>query len=380
MDKFGPEEGFFPGKDRHFCAILTLGKKSGKISVISRPSAGAKEELIMKKVLALILCLAMVACMVCGCAKQGEQGGDASDAPTLALVVAGTFGDRSFYDSSKEGCDKLANEGLVQLKTIECNNEQHKQQIYNAADVAKIVVLVGWEFYDVEQIAPAYPDVRFIWIDNATGAPVANVLNITYAQNEGSFLAGYLAAKMSKSGVVGAVGGEDSDTINDFIVGYQQGAAYANPDVQVKVQYANTYDDPVVGKDCALKLHDDGADVVFQIASKTGDGVFEAAREGGFYAIGVDSDQKYIADDVIICSMCKQVGQSIYDAVKQYLEKGDDCGLFGTTWVADMASGLVGIGYGEAGAKQQIPEELKAEAEELAQKIVSGEIQVETTR
>ena len=83
------------------------------------------------------------------------------------------------------------------MKTIECNNVDHTQQIRNAADAAEIVVLVGWEFYDVETVAPEYPDVHFIWVDNATSAPVANVLNITYAQNEGSFLAGYIAAKMS---------------------------------------------------------------------------------------------------------------------------------------------------------------------------------------
>lgn len=330
----------------------------------------------MKKVLALLLCAVLAMSALAGCTAAGTN--DSSDL-TLALVVAGNFGDRSFYDSSKEGCDRLAQEGVT-VKTIECGNEQHTQQIYNAADSADVVVLVGWEFYEVETVATEFPDVRFIWIDNATSAPVANVLNITYAQNEGSFLAGYIAAKLSKTGVVGAVGGEDSATINDFIVGYRQGAAYANPEAKVEVQYANTYDDPAVGKECALALNEKGADVVFQIASKTGDGVFEAAKEGGFYAIGVDSDQKYIAPDVIVCSMCKQVGQSIYDAVKQYMEKGDDCGLWGTTWVADMANGLVGIGYGEDGATQQVSDELKAEVEDLAQKIISGEIKVDTTR
>ena len=86
------------------------------------------------------------------------------------------------------------------------------------------------------------------------------------------------------------------------------------------------------------------ADVVFQIASKTGDGVFQAAQEKGFYAIGVDSDQKYIADDVIICSMMKQVGNSIYEAVSDYIS--GDTSKWGTTWVADMATGFIGIGYG----------------------------------
>lgn len=311
-------------------------------------------------------------------ASNGDLTAVDGSSKTLALVVAGNFGDRSFYDSSKEGADRLVQDTGIQLKTIACNNESHTQQIYNAADTADIVVLVGWEFYEVETVAPEYPDTAFIWIDNATSAPVPNVLNITYAQNEGSFLAGYIAAKMSKTGVVGAVGGEDTDTINDFIVGYEQGAKYANAGIKVVRQYAGTYDDPAVGKECALLLNEQNADVIFQIASKTGDGVFEAAREKNFYAIGVDSDQKYIADDVIICSMKKEVGNSIYQAVLEYLS--GNTAKWGTTWVADMTSGFISIGYGEEGSQQQVSDSLKAEVEELTKDITSGQIKVETTR
>ena len=331
----------------------------------------------MKKFLALLLTFVMIACLFAGC---GEKPAETAEIDlTLALVVAGNFGDRSFYDSSNAGATRLEEEGVT-VKRIECGNVAHTEQIYNAADAADIVVLVGWEFFDVEAVATEYPDKKFIWIDNATEAPVPNILNITYAQNEGSFLAGYVAAKMSESGIIGAMGGEDAATINDFIVGYKQGALYANPDVKVEVIYSNEYDDPAIGKECALTLREKGADVIFQIASKCGDGVFEAAQEEGFYAIGVDSDQKHIAPETIICSMCKEVGNSIYDAVKQYMEKGDECGLFGTTWIADMATGYVGLAYGEEGSPQQISDELKAEVEALAKQIVAGEIVVDTTR
>jgi basic membrane protein A len=331
----------------------------------------------MKKMIAILLCIALMGCLFAGCGENPAGAG--KNGLTLALVVAGNFGDRSFYDSSNAGATKLEEEGVT-VKRIECGNEKHTEQIYNAADAADIVVLVGWEFYDVEAVATEYPDKKFIWIDNATSAPVANILNITYAQNEGSFLAGYVAAKLTESGVIGAMGGQDQDTINDFIVGYKQGALYANPDVKVEVIYSNDYDDPAIGKECALTLHEKGADVIFQIASKCGDGVFEAAKEAGFYAIGVDSDQKYIAPEVIVCSMRKEVGDSIYYAVKEYMAKGDECGLFGTTWVADMATGYVGLAYGETGSVQQVSAELKVEVEELAKKIISGEIKVDTTR
>ena len=333
----------------------------------------------MKKLFAGMLTLTLILSALAGCAAAPFGTHADSSKPTVALVVGGSFGDRAFFDSAKAGCDRLMAEG-IQVEMTECKNENHIQQIYNAAETADVVVLVGWEFYDVETVAPEHPDTRFIWIDNETSVPVDNVLNITYAQNEGSFLAGYIAAKVSRTGVIGAMAGKDQPVINDFIVGYQQGARYADPEIAVEVIYSNDYDDPAIGKECALTLHEKGADVVFQIASLCGSGVFEAAREKGFYAIGVDSDQKHIDPEVIICSMCKGVGDSIYDAVKQYLEEGDDCGLWGTTWVADMATGYVGIGYGEEGAPQQVRDAVKAEVEVIAKKIVSGEIKVDTTR
>lgn len=350
----------------------------------------------MKKIIALLLVFVLTLGCFAACNKDkpadttpapADPGTEATPEPpstepdkiAVTIVVAGTFGDRSFYDSSKEGGERLAKDfGSLDVKFVECNNENHTVRMQNAAAQSDIVVCVGWEFYDIETVAPQFPDVKFIWIDNETSAPVANVLNIVYAQNEGSFLAGYIAAAMSKSGVVGAVGGEDSITINDFIVGYKQGAAYYSDATKVEVNYTNDYDDPAKGKDCAKVLNDRGADVVFQIASKAGDGVFEAAEAGGFYAIGVDSDQKYINDAVIICSMKKEVGKSIYDAIAKIVS--GDVSQLGTTWVADMSNGYVGIGYGEAGATQQVPDDVKAKVEELMAKIVSGEIKVDTTR
>ncbi|MBR3076443.1 MAG: BMP family ABC transporter substrate-binding protein [Oscillospiraceae bacterium] len=341
----------------------------------------------MKKIISLLLVLVLMLTLFVGC-KDNEKPVDTKPADTkpadtasdlkLALVVAGQFGDRSFYDSSRAGAERLVKDLGIQLTLIECGNENHTAQMKNAADKADLVVCVGWEFYDIAEVAPSYPDVKFIWIDNATDEPIPNVLNITYAQNEGSFLAGYIAASMSKTGVIGAVGGQDQPVINDFIVGYKQGALAAKPDIKVVTNYTNDYDDPAKGKDCAIALNDQKADVIFQIASAAGDGVFQAAKQRGFYAIGVDSDQKYIDPEVIICSMKKEVGNSIYDAVKALA--GGDASKWGTTWVADMSNGYVGIGYGEEGSVQQISDELKAAVEEMAKKIISGEIKVETTR
>ena len=170
------------------------------------------------------------------------------------------------------------------------------------------------------------------------------------------------------------MGGEDSETINDFIVGYEAGAKYANEAVEVQVQYAGTYDDPAKGKELALALYDAGCDIVFQVASRTGEGVFEAAAERGLYAIGVDSDQKYINPEFIICSMIKRVDASIIDTILPLMMGAEWEG--GVIWEADLSTGLVDVGYGDDTMTQQVSDELKAEVEEIKAKIISGEIEV----
>ena len=338
----------------------------------------------MKKSISLLIIFTLIISgfVLVGCAKEKNQEGK-EEKLSVCVVVSSGFGDKSFNDSAKAGAEKLKEDLGIDVKYIECNNQNFKQRMMSAADTADVVVPVGWEFTEITEVAKEYPDVKFIWVDNVADGieDLPNVLCITYTQNEGSFLTGYVAAKMSKTGVVGAVGGEDSTTINDFMVGYEQGAMYANKDIKVVKNYAGTYTDPATGKECAKALHDQKADVIFQVAGNTGMGVFQAAKEENFYAIGVDQDQKITApefDDVIICSMIKAVGNSIYDTVKKLSE--EDAWEGGRVWTADMATGYISIVYGDDKSTQQVSDDIKAEVEEVAKKIVSGEIVVETTR
>ena len=326
----------------------------------------------MKKLLGLILVIAMVLSM--GLSATAEEG------LKVAVVLSGATGDRSFYDSANEGLQALVASDLgIQGTLIECKNDasMFTTNLIAAAEDNDIVIAVGWEFWDaLTEYAPQLPDTKFIFIDNGLDGVGDNLMSITYAQNEGSFLVGYIAGKLTETGKIGAVGGEDSETINDFIVGYEAGAKYAREDCNVQVQYAGTYDDPAKGKELALALYDAGCDIVFQVASRTGEGVFEAAAERGLYAIGVDSDQKYINPDVILCSMIKQVNLSIEQAVTAYATEGTWMG--GQIWVADMATGLIDVGYGDDTMTQQVSDELKAEVEEIKAQIIAGEIEVPT--
>ena len=330
----------------------------------------------MKKLISLMLVIVMTLTMgLTACVGRDDTGKDLR----VAVVLAGATGDRSFYDSANEGLQALISEGGVQGKLIECQNDasMFTTNLLSAAENNDVVVAVGWEFWDVlTEYAPQLPDTKFIFVDNGLDGVGDNLLSVTYAQNEGSFLVGYIAGKLTTTGKIGAVGGEDSETINDFIVGYEAGAKYANPDVRVQTQYAGTYEDPARGKELALALYDSGCDIVFQVASRTGEGVFEAAAERGLLAIGVDSDQKYINPDVIICYMVKQVGLSIEKTVSELLTEGKWNG--GKIWVADMSTGLIDVGYGDSTMTQQVSDELKAEVEQIKASIIAGEIEVPT--
>ena len=329
----------------------------------------------MKKRISLILVMMILAMGLTACGKTTSSDDDLK----VAVVLAGATGDRSFYDSANEGLQALIAAGGVQGMLIECQNDasMFTTNLISAAEKNDVVVAVGWEFWDaLTEYAPMLPDTKFIFVDNGLDGVGDNLLSITYAQNEGSFLVGYIAGKLTTTGKIGAVGGEDSETINDFIVGYNAGAKYANPSIQVQTQYAGTYEDPAKGKELALALYDAGCDIVFQVASRTGEGVFEAAAERGLYAIGVDSDQKYINPDVILCSMVKHVGMSIEQAVSALLADGTWNG--GKIWIADMSTGLIDVGYGEDSMTQQVSDALKAEVEEIKAAIIAGEIEVPT--
>ena len=327
----------------------------------------------MKKLLAMVLACALFLGLIPAMAEE---------VPSVAIVVAGTLGDRGFYDSSNAGRQALEADFGVRTTVVECKEDGslYESSLINAAEEYDVVVPVGWQFWDyLEGVVADYPETKFIFIDNGLDGVGDNLMSIIYKQNEGSFLVGYLAGKMSKTGKIGAVGGADNVTINDFMVGYKAGAEYAGLSGEnVMIQYAGDFEDPAKGKENALALYDKGCDIVFQVAGKTGMGVFEAAAEGeGRYAIGVDSDQKYINENIIICSMVKEVGKSIYSAIADYI-KDEASFKGGQIWKADMASGFIGVGYGEEGAAQQVSDELKAEVNALAEKIISGEIVVPT--
>jgi basic membrane protein A and related proteins len=327
----------------------------------------------------------------------------AQDTLRITYIVNGVLGDKSFFDSGQRGMDMVMDEYDAEVNTIELGIDAANWESGLAdamTDVDNYDVLVAGTFQMIDYLAARaheYPEKTFIFYD----APMpydnpevcvegcANVYSITYNQNEGSFLAGVYAAAMSMSDVegmtegvnLGAVGGQDIPVINDFIVGYEQGACLVSAESVVQVQYAGSWNDPARGKEIALAMYDGGADIVFQVAGGTGVGVFEAAQEQSLFAIGVDSDQASIILDTdpeqaerILTSMMKNVDLSLFRAIGLYLDGELPVGTAEGLGIEELGVGLaINDIYTEA-----TPENVQELIAAVQEAVVAGDIAVNT--
>ncbi len=339
----------------------------------------------MRRSVALLTSMMLILVMaLSGCAsKPAESNPAESNGSTegetakmkVSLVVAGGLGDRSFYDSSNEGLNMAIERLGAEGRVLECKNDPtiYTDQLVQAANASDVVVVVGYEFYDViQEVAKEFPEKNFIYIDNVVEG-VDNIACIDYMENEGSFLAGALAAMKTETGKIGMVGGMDISVIRNFQVGYEAGAKYINPDIVVETIFAGDFEDPAKGKESALALYAKDVDIIFQVAGKTGEGVFEAAKDVNKYAIGVDSDQRYINPDVIIASMIKGVDISIFDLLEKISKNEFESGK---VYQYGAKENGVKMAYGTDDMVQFVDEDTKAKIEELTQQIISGEIVV----
>jgi basic membrane protein A and related proteins len=348
-----------------------------------------KKYLVITLTLLIGLSLVLSACAPAAPAAISE--GPAGEAKIKVVnLINGVQGDKSFFDSAVRGVTQAQQEFDLDVKTIEAGIDPAKWQpaLEDAAANEEYDVMILGTFQMSEflqMVAPKYPDKKFIIYDVAvdyTACECDNVYSVLYKQNEGSYMAGVYAGLMSKTGTIGAIGGQDIPVINDFIVGYKQGAASVGIDPNnVIVQYAGGWNDPVKGKEIALAMYQQGADIVFQIAGGTGVGVFQAAEETGNFAIGVDSDQAMIIKDTdpeqanfILTSMLKNVDNSLYRALKMYVEGTLP---FGEAENLGVAEGGVGIAKNEI-YDNATPDDVKAKVEAAEKELLDGNVTVDS--
>ncbi|MBA2362311.1 MAG: BMP family ABC transporter substrate-binding protein [Chloroflexia bacterium] len=306
----------------------------------------------------------------------------------IAMFVNGALGDKSFWDSANSGVKRAKQELGADVRVVEGGFDVSSWEpaLRRLAQADYDIILVGtFQMPDiVNSVAPDFPDKKFILFDATVDQ--RNVANITYAQNEGSFLAGVLAGCVATSDLpnvsgdktVGVVGGEDVAVINDFVVGYEQGAQYVDPEMQVLKAYVGTgapaYNDPAKAKELATAQFSDGASIVFQVAGGSGLGVIDAAKDQNRYAIGVDSNQNGEAPGVVLSSMLKRVDNSVFDLIQM---EATGSLRTGKTYLYGIQNNGVGLAEDKY-YKQHVPQECKDQVDRAKQDIASKRVRVKS--
>lgn len=332
----------------------------------------------------LTAALAVAALGLAGC--SADTGGETpDDTVTITAPLSGQLGDQSFMDSAAAGLDRAAEELGVVTRIVEAGAddapawERNLTEAAASGDNALIVTGGTVVASTLEKVAPQFPDQPFLIFDSPSVGD--NTTGISYAQNEGAFLVGALAAAITSnpdlfpratgSGRIGVAGGMDIPVIQDFIAGFTQGAKAVNPDIVIDVRFINDFASAQKGYDIATAMYNDGADVVYQVAGAAGLGVLQAGEDSGRYAIGTDSDQNGIHPESTPASALKNVGNTVYLAIEQFL--AGDLEL-GTTIVGNIANDGVGIVFND----DLVPAEIQELIDDLRQQVVDGTIVVDT--
>ena len=294
----------------------------------------------------------------------------------------GGRGDKSFNDAAYRGLQEAIKRLGIEGKDVEpgeggANREELLRLL--AEQGYDLVIGVGFLFTDaLTKVAKEFPNTKFAIVDGVVeGLP--NVRSLVFKEHEGSFLVGAIAGLMTKTNKVGFVGGMDMALIHKFEVGYRAGVKYVNPKAEVLVNYigvtGEAFKDPVKGKELALSQFKQGADIVYHAAGASGEGVIEAAKEMKKFAIGVDSNQNWIAPGYVLTSMLKKVDVAIYKTIED-LVKGK---FTGGIKVYGLKEDGVGVAYDKYNEKL-IPDSVRKKVAQLRLDIIAGKIVVPSTK
>lgn len=330
----------------------------------------------MKKWTALGVAAVTVACMT-GCGDAAKEENNFSVA--MITDTAG-INDQSFNQSAWEGLQEFSEATGVEANYLE--SKQSSDYVTNLERLgdndADFIWSVGFDTADaLVEVAANNPDLRYAIVDNSYEDTPDNVTGVVFKAEEPSFLVGYIAGKTTVTDRVGFVGGIENAVIRQFMYGYEAGVAYAakemGKEIQIDVQYAESFSDAAKGKAIASKMFSEGCDIVYQAAGGSGTGVIEAAKEADRFAIGVDRDQAYLAPENVLTSALKKVGKAM-NIVSERVMNGEDFG--GQTLSFGMAEECVGIPEENPNMDPAVYED----AMKIAELIKSGEIAPPATK
>ncbi|MBR5740202.1 MAG: BMP family ABC transporter substrate-binding protein, partial [Firmicutes bacterium] len=263
---------------------------------------------------------------------------------------------------------------------IECKGDNFRIHMTEAASSHEMVICVGRQFWEIGDVSREYSGVKFVWMDNTVENPenYPNLENVVFNENQGAYLAGYIAAAMTETGVIGIVASEVNSITLRYAAGFIQGARSVNSSVDIVTTIAGT-GNTGGGLLPARAAIEKDADVLLEIGFGTSAGVYQAAREADVRVIGSDIDKKIAFpgyDDLILCSVKKDIGRAIVKVVTKY----DDYGQFsgGKTIAVGVNEGYVDICYGNEKSVQLVDENLVTQIQYLRDNIINQVITVST--
>lgn len=342
----------------------------------------------MKKILLVLVAIfLLVGCSSNGSSNQGEEN---TENIKVALLLSGNLGDMSFLDSAKKGSDEILSKyENVDFKVVEMGSDATNYES-NVIDFSEegfdIIIGSGWQLQEpFQNISPKYPDTEYILFDASVdydNGEYSNVYSINYKVNEASYLAGVVAGKLTKTNKLGFLGGADGPGINDFAIGFIEGAKSVNKDIKVSVGYVGSFNDSPKAKEMALAQYNSGIDIIFTAAGGSGVGTLEAAKQTGNFAFGVDSDQAMLYHDsdpeqskVIPVSVLKNVDASL---VRAFELKNSNQLPLGKEEKLGIQENAVGLSDNEY-YNSLVDENIRKEVESIKEKITKGEIEVSTS-
>lgn len=332
----------------------------------------------MKKMMAALLAGVMVMGLVPAAAYADEP-------IKVALVYSGVLGDKGYNDLAHAGAERARADFNVEVTELESNEAADWELNFVAmADAGyDLVIGVSSQFHDIMmKHCPEYPDVKFAMIDGVCEAG-DNVVSTMFAQNESSFIAGAVCAMMTskteleginEQATIGWVGGMDIPVLQDFFIGFEQGAKYINPEIEVLQSFVGNFSDMLKAKELAAAQISQGADV---INSVMGVGPLEAVNEAGVYGIGIDTNMDGLYPGHIVASTLKHIDNCVYQIIESVVN-----GTFegGTSTYMDLAHdgvGMTDFSVFKETLGDQFPQDIVDKVEELTEMIISGEIVVD---
>lgn len=364
-----------------------------------------------KRVVALIAASIMTISLFAGCGSKTTTPSTDSTKTTEKKIKVGLstdeggLNDKSFNQSADTGIKKAVKDFGVDYKAIESKQKEDYEANLDAlvANGDDLTFGVGFQMETaMENKAKQYSDKKFALIDsgayedpNATNpVQLKNVESIMFKENEGSFLVGVIAGKMTKTNKIGFIGGKDFALINKFEAGFAAGVKAVNPEAAkglissdgkalgTMVKYADSFNDTNKGYELAKSLYGAGCDVVYHAAGGVGIGLFKAAKElkdsgKSVWAIGVDMDQAVSVPEyasVILTSMVKRVDVGTYQAVKDVKD-----GKFQGGKVVELGLKEDGVGVAPSSDKN-VPKDILDLVTKYSDAVKSGSIKVPAAR